>query len=175
MSTTEEVGGVTATAQAPTDDRTDPVLWRDLVTLLLTVGRALDARLQRDAGISAPDYDILCALCATPSGRMRPRDLGLGLQWEKSRLSHQLRRMESRGLVERAVCDEDARGALVAATPAGRAAYERGRPGFEEELHGRFGRHIDPADRDALYGLVQRVLSTVDVEEVCAPDSGSGC
>ena len=54
---------------------------------------------------------------------MRPRDLGIGLRSEKSRLSHQLRRMESRGLVDRAVCDEDARGALVAATAAGRTAY----------------------------------------------------
>ena len=159
--------------QAAGGDRTDAALWRDLVTVLLTVGRALDARLQRDAGISIPDYDILCTLCATPAGRMRPRDLGLGLQWEKSRLSHQLRRMESRGLVERAVCDEDARGALVAATTAGRAAYERARPGYEEELHSRFGRLLDPMDADRLHAMVRRVISTVDAEEVCAADPSS--
>lgn len=164
---------MTAVPQAPTGDRTDAVLWRDLVALLLSVGRALEARLQRDAGISGPDYDILSALCTTPAGRMRPRDLGLGLQWEKSRLSHQLRRMESRGLVERAVCDEDGRGALVAATAAGRTAFERARPGFTDELHTRFGRQLDPAERDRLQALVQRVLSTVDVEEVC--ESSPGC
>ena len=160
---------MTAMPTAAASDRTDAALWRDLVVLLLTVGRALEGRLQRDAGISVPDYDILSSLCATPAGRMRPRDLGLGLQWEKSRLSHQLRRMESRGLVERAVCDEDARGALVAATAAGRTAYERARPGFTEELHTRFGRHLDPAEQDRLQALVRRVLSTVDVEEVCEP------
>ena len=164
---------MTAVPQARTRDRTDAALWRDLVALLLTVGRALESRLQRDAGISVPDYDILSTLCATAAGRMRPRDLGLGLQWEKSRLSHQLRRMESRGLVERAVCDEDGRGALVAATPAGRASYESARPGFTEELHTRFGRHLDPAEQDRLQALVQRVLSTVDVEEVCT--SGPDC
>jgi DNA-binding MarR family transcriptional regulator len=125
---------------------------------------------QRDAGISVQDYDILSTLCATPAGRMRPRDLGLGLQWEKSRLSHQLRRMESRGLVERAVCDEDARGALVAATAAGRAAYERAQPGFADELHTRFGGQLDPADKDGLQALVRRILSTVDAEEVCTAD-----
>ena len=164
-----------AMPQAATNDRTNAALWRDLVVLLLTVGRALEGRLQRDAGISVPDYDILSSLCATPVGRMRPRDLGLGLQWEKSRLSHQLRRMESRGLVERAVCDEDARGALVAATAAGRTAYERARPGFTEELHTRFSRHLDPAEQDRLQALVQRVLSTVDVDEVCTAEPGSDC
>ena len=164
---------VTAMPSAPTGDRTDEALWRDLVTVLLTVGRALEARLQQDAGISGPDYQILSLLYATPAGRMRPRDLGLGLQWEKSRLSHQLRRMESRGLVERAVCAEDARGALLAATTAGRAAYERARPGFTEELHARFGRQLDPGDGDRLHAMVQRVLSTVDADEVCGP--GEDC
>ena len=163
---------MTAAPQAPTGDRTDAGLWRDLVALLLTVGRALDARLQRDAGISVPEYEILNALCATPAGRMRPRDLGLGLQWEKSRMSHQLRRMESRGLVERAVCDEDGRGALVAATAAGRTAYERGRPGFTDELNTRFGRQLDEGEREVLRALTQRVLSTVDLEDVCAPRAG---
>jgi DNA-binding MarR family transcriptional regulator len=163
---------VAVVPQVLTGDRTDAALWRDLVALLLTVGRALEARVQRDAGISVPDYDILSALCASPAGRMRPRDLGLGLQWEKSRLSHQLRRMESRGLVERAVCDEDGRGALVGATAAGREAYERARPGFTEVLHTRVGRQLDSADRDRLHALVQEVLSTVDVEEVCGPDAG---
>ena len=163
---------VTAVPQAPTGDRTDTALWRDLATLLLTVGRALEARLQRDAALSVPDYDVLGALCATPAGRMRPRDLGLGLQWEKSRLSHQLRRMESRGLVERAICDEDGRGALLAATSAGRSAYERARPGYEEELHARFGRQLEPEDQDRLNALVQRVLSSVDLEDTCAAPNG---
>jgi DNA-binding MarR family transcriptional regulator len=164
---------VTAVPQTLPDDRTDAAIWRDLVALLLTVGRALEARLQRDAGVSVPDYEILSALCATPAGRMRPRDLGLGLQWEKSRLSHQLRRMESRGLVERAICDEDARGALVAATAAGRTAYERAEAGFTEVLHARFGRQLDPAEREMLRALVERALGTVDVEEVCA--TGPDC
>ena len=162
---------VSASSEAPTLDRTDALLWRDLVTMLLTVGRALEGRLQREAGISVPDYDILSTLCAAPAGQMRPRDLGLGLQWEKSRLSHQLRRMEARGLVDRSVCAADGRGALVGATAAGRAAYERARPGFTEELHARFGRQLDPADGDRLYALVQRVLSTVDLEDVCTAPS----
>ena len=164
---------MTTVLEAPAGGRTDDAVWRDLATLLLTVGRGLEARLQRDAGLSVPDYQILCALCATPGGRMRPRELGLGLQWEKSRLSHQLRRMESRGLVERAVCDSDGRGALVAATAAGSAAHERARPGYEEELHARFGRHLHPEERETLSALAGRVLSTVDPEAVCDP--GPGC
>ena len=160
---------MSAPSSPPVGARTDAVLWRDLATMLLNVGRALDARLQRDAAISLPDYDILGALCAPPAAPVRPRDLGLGLRWEKSRLSHQLRRMETRGLVDRSVCAADGRGALVRATAAGRTAYERARPGFEEELHARFGRLLEPGDGDRLYALVQQVLSAVDLEDVCGP------
>jgi DNA-binding MarR family transcriptional regulator len=163
---------MSAPSTTPVDSRTDAVLWRDLATMLLNVGRALDARLQREAGISLPDFDILGALCTPPAAPVRPRDLGLGLRWEKSRLSHQLRRMEARGLVDRSVCAADGRGALVGATAAGRTAYERARPGFAEELHARFGRLLEPGEGDQLYALVQRVLSAVDLEDICGPTPG---
>ena len=150
-------------------DRTDAVLWRDLATMLLNVGRALDARLQREARISLPDFEILGALCVPPAAPVRPRDLGLGLRWEKSRLSHQLRRMESRGLIDRSVCAADGRGALVGATAAGRAAYDKAQAGFADELQARFGRLLEPGEGDQLYALVQRVLSAVELEDACGP------
>ena len=163
---------MSAPSTTSVDSRTDAVLWRDLATMLLNVGRALDARLQRESGISLPDFDILGALCAPPAAPVRPRDLGLGLRWEKSRLSHQLRRMEARGLVDRSVCAADGRGALVGATAAGRTAYERAQPGFAEELHARFGRLLEPGEGDQLYALVQRVLAAVELEDLCGPTPG---
>ena len=160
---------MSAPSSAPVSGQTDAVLWRDLATMLLNVGRALDARLQREASLSLPDFDILGALCTPPAAPVRPRDLGLGLRWEKSRLSHQLRRMEARGLIDRSVCAADGRGFLVRTTAAGREAYERARPGFTDELQARFGRLLEPGEGDQLYAVVQRVLSAVELEDVCGP------
>jgi DNA-binding MarR family transcriptional regulator len=60
---------------------------------------------------------------------LRISQLASLLDWERSRLSHHFKRMEARGLVERQECPEDARGAFVVLTAAGRDAIERAAPG----------------------------------------------
>ena len=60
---------------------------------------------------------------------MRINELGELIGWEQSRLSHQLRRMRGRGLVEREGDGDDRRGATVALTDAGLAAVQTAAPG----------------------------------------------
>jgi DNA-binding MarR family transcriptional regulator len=55
--------------------------------------------------------------------------LANALGWERSRLSHHIKRMEGRGLVEREECHDDGRGAFVVLTSTGRDAIERAAPG----------------------------------------------
>jgi DNA-binding MarR family transcriptional regulator len=94
--------------------------------------RALDAQLnrelERNSGLSEPDYDVLSNLSETPGRRMRARDLGVLLQWSSSRLTHHIGRMERRGLVRREECADDGRGAIVALTDAGFASIEGAAP-----------------------------------------------
>ncbi|WP_371601214.1 MarR family winged helix-turn-helix transcriptional regulator [Streptomyces sp. NBC_00564] len=47
---------------------------------------------------------------------LRAKDLGAEVGWERSRLSHQISRMEKRGLVTREACADDARGSMVRLT-----------------------------------------------------------
>jgi DNA-binding MarR family transcriptional regulator len=83
----------------------------------LDVNAALFARISRELqaknGLSLQDYDVLVALTDVPEGSVRMRDLGVKLQWEKSRLSKHLARMAARGLVARRECHDDRRGAFV--------------------------------------------------------------
>ena len=51
------------------------------------------------------------------------------LTWEQSRLSHQLTRMQRRGLVAREECEADGRGAFVVLTAAGADAIAAAAPG----------------------------------------------
>jgi DNA-binding MarR family transcriptional regulator len=73
-------------------------------------------------------------LSEAPEGRLRVFEVADALAWEQSRVSHQLARMQRRGLVARQDCATDARGAFAVLTAAGRAAIERAAPAHVEQV-----------------------------------------
>ncbi len=132
----------------------------------------LDARLGRqllaESGLSMADFEVLVVLSDVPDGRRRAFELGRQLQWEKSRLSHHLTRMERRGLVVREGCPTDRRGAFIALTPAGRTALEDAAPG-----------HVETVRRSLFDVLTADQVSSLG--EICAdllaglePEAGCG-
>lgn len=98
----------------------DWVVWRDFMTMSSQLSRELDRRLQSDAGISHADYSVLLVLQQASNHQLRTGELAELLAWEKSRVSHQVARMEARALVSRAECDTDGRGTWIAPTTEGR-------------------------------------------------------
>jgi DNA-binding MarR family transcriptional regulator len=98
----------------------------------LEVGKLLPARLghelQASSGLTVAEYEVLVNLSEAPDGRLRPYQLGAAMQWEQSRLSHQLTRMQRRGLVTREDCAGDGRGAFVVLTEAGWSAIRSAAP-----------------------------------------------
>ncbi|MFE9632790.1 MarR family winged helix-turn-helix transcriptional regulator [Streptomyces sp. NPDC006463] len=90
--------------------------WRRMFPLV-NAGIARD--LNQDSGLSEADYDVLSVLGSTAGHRMRISALAVLMQWSRSRLSHQLTRMEQRGLVRREEVPADARGAEVVLTGTG--------------------------------------------------------
>jgi DNA-binding MarR family transcriptional regulator len=75
-----------------------------------------------------PDFGVLVHLTDVPDGRVRIAELAIALNWERSRLSHHITRMERRGLVRREECSQDGRGAFAAITTTGRTAIEGAAP-----------------------------------------------
>jgi DNA-binding MarR family transcriptional regulator len=94
---------------------------------------AMNRQLQRDCGLSLADYDVLVALEERPGCRIS--ELGERLGWEQSRLSHQLSRMRSRGLVTRRGADDDRRAATIELTASGRDALSTAAPGHAKLVH----------------------------------------
>lgn len=109
-------------------DETEARAWRGYLRMNTVLLAELNRDLQRDSGLSGADYDVLVILSEDESQRLRLRDLGAQLLWEKSRLSHHITRMQNRGLVRREECASDARGAFVVMTPQGRRAVEEAAP-----------------------------------------------
>jgi DNA-binding MarR family transcriptional regulator len=110
------------------------------------------------SGLSGADYEVLAALSDVDGDRMSARDLCNALGWEKSRLSHQVRRMQKDGLIVREPNPDDARSTMVCLLPAGRAAIEKAAPGHVEDVRRNFIDLFTPAELDMLATLNERVL-----------------
>ncbi|MEE1927466.1 MarR family transcriptional regulator [Streptomyces sp. TRM 70351] len=88
----------------------------------LDVSRLLMYQLERDLqpfGLTLNDYEILVNLSESGDRRMRMSDLAGATLQSKSRLSHQVTRMENAGLVRREHCDTDKRGLFAVLTDHG--------------------------------------------------------
>jgi DNA-binding MarR family transcriptional regulator len=103
--------------------------WRALQQFGAPLAAALNRQLLADSALSSADYQVLVVLTETDGGVLRAGELGRETGWEKSRLSHHLKRMEARGLVRREECLTDGRGLLVVITEAGRQAIADAAPG----------------------------------------------
>src|SRR5436853_7528292 len=110
-------------------DEREQRAWRAFLRMQAELAGRLNRQLLTDSGLSLSDYDVLVQLTDASDGRLRPFELQRRLQWEQSRLSHHLTRMQRRGLVARGECIDDGRGAYVVLTKAGRSAIETAAPG----------------------------------------------
>ncbi|MTD53140.1 MarR family winged helix-turn-helix transcriptional regulator [Amycolatopsis pithecellobii] len=99
-------------------------VWQTFVLLSEAVRREVGRDLAETSGLSDADFTVLAELAHAPGGTMRSTHCARALDWDTGRLSHQLRRMQERGLITRARGDaSDARAAVVTITDAGRIAY----------------------------------------------------
>jgi DNA-binding MarR family transcriptional regulator len=137
-------------------------LWRRWLTLNARLSATLHRELQNDAGLSMPDFEVLVHLTDRPEGRMRVTDLARLLQWERSRVSHHVTRMESRRLVQRVECAEDGRGAFVVITPQGRAAIEQAAPGHVSTVRRLVFDALTPEEIDSLATIIDKALAQLD-------------
>src|ERR1700757_1334623 len=88
----------------------------------------MSRQLLAEGGMSLPDYDVLTALSVVGEGRMQITVLAAQIGWERSRVSHHVRRMSARGLVTCDLSAVDRRVTEVSLTDRGRQALEQAAP-----------------------------------------------
>jgi DNA-binding MarR family transcriptional regulator len=137
--------------------------WRGLLRMTSQLNARMNRQLQDDYGISLTDYEVLVVLSEAPAGRLRVFEMADTLAWEQSRVSHQLARMQRRGLVARQECQSDARGAFVVLTEAGRAAIERAAPAHAETVRRLVFDGLSPDQLAALTAITSDVLERLAV------------
>jgi DNA-binding MarR family transcriptional regulator len=132
--------------------------WRATVHLSQLLLRQLDRDLNVH-GLTGHDYEILVELSEAPGSRMRMTELADATSQSRSRLSHQISRMEGRGLVRRDECEGDKRGTFAVLTAGGRAAIERAAPDHVENVRRHFIDRLSPRQlaeiKDAFLPIVE--------------------
>jgi DNA-binding MarR family transcriptional regulator len=131
--------------------------WRAFIDAHYRLEFHLTRRLQL-SGLSGADYEVLALLSEHDGDRMPSHELRNALGWEKSRLSHQLRRMQKDGLIIREPNPADARSTMVYLLPDGRTAIEMAAPGHVADVRRNFIDLLTPAELDQLATLNERIL-----------------
>ncbi|MFM9373706.1 MarR family winged helix-turn-helix transcriptional regulator [Streptomyces sp. Da 82-17] len=137
-------------------------IWRSWLRMNAELPAALHRQLQADSELSLPDYDVLVQLTDTAEERVRVLDLARALRWERSRLSHHIKRMEGRGLVRREDVPGDGRGAFVVLTPAGRSTIERAAPAHVRHVRSLIFDAVEEDELAALGAVLDKVLARLD-------------
>ncbi len=117
--------------------------WRATVNLSQLLMRQLDRDLNVH-GLTGRDYEILVELSEAPDNRLRMTELADATSQSRSRLSHQIARMESRGLVRRDTCEGDKRGTFAVLTGPGMDTIRRVAPDHVDHVRRHFIDRLTP-------------------------------
>lgn len=138
--------------------------WRAFIRLHQKLEAVLGRDLQARAQLSVADFEVLVALTDAADGKRRFQDLARDIEWQQSRLSHQIARMTKRGLVTREPCPDDRRGAFVAITAEGRSAIESAAPYHVEGVRRLVIDVLTEEELATLGDLSCRILRHIDEE-----------
>jgi DNA-binding MarR family transcriptional regulator len=131
--------------------------WRATVQLSQLLLRQLDRDLNVH-GLSGHDYEILVNLSEAPDNRLRMTDLADATSQSRSRLSHQISRMEARGLVRRDECEGDKRGTFAVLTRGGMETIEQVAPDHVDNVRRHFIDRLTPRQLDEVRDAFQPIV-----------------
>lgn len=135
--------------------------WLNYMRVYHRMEYEMNRQLQAECGLSLADYTVMNALSNAPGRRLQLSALATTIGWERSRLSHQLQRMATRGLVERVPSETDGRATDATLTESGWKALRIAAP-----KHAAWIRHLFfsglAADRTVELGdLLGEVYGTI--------------
>ena len=141
-------------------------VFRSLVDTTAELRRVLGAQLLQESSLSPADFQVLLALTEADGRRMRSSELAATIDWERSRLSHHLGRMERRGLIRRDECATDSRGADVSLTDGGAGALRRATAPYMRAIKKHFADALTPEQLDMLAAILQALQRHLQLEPI---------
>jgi DNA-binding MarR family transcriptional regulator len=138
--------------------------WVKLVAVLELLPGVLDSQLRRDAGLTHFEYFVLAMLSEAADRTLRMTTLAQRTNATLPRLSHVVRRLEGRDLVERFPCPEDGRATNARLTQSGWAEVVAAAPGHVANVRRHVIDALTPAQLHQLRGIADALLTRLDPE-----------
>ncbi|WP_328858413.1 MarR family transcriptional regulator [Williamsia herbipolensis] len=124
------------------------------------VGEKVNAAVERDilaaSDLTGPEFGVLTRLVDLGDGTLRQGELAMSMRWNKSRLSHQITRMEKRGLVTRTA--EGSSVVTVGITDTGERALRPARPAHATSIRAHLTEKLTADQRAALASILESLL-----------------
>jgi DNA-binding MarR family transcriptional regulator len=134
--------------------------WRQVVEVLVRVPAALDAQLQRDAGLTHMGYLVLMTLSERPDRRLAMSKLAKRASASLSRLSHVVARLEEKGWVRRERDADDGRVQIAVLTDEGWDKVVASAPGHAEAVHQLIFDRLSTAQMRQLAKVAEALLES---------------
>ena len=136
-------------------------LWLEFREFLWGYPSAMDRQLIRDAKMSSGEYAVLAAISEAHPDPVRPGDLASTLQWERSRVSHLLRRMEAKGLISRCATSTDGRGQEIDLTELGWDTIRQSAPDHVSFVRETLFDPLSPTEQEQFGAMLAKIRSAV--------------
>ena len=136
-------------------------IWRSFLNGVARINERLDAEL-RPFGLDLGEYEILVHLSESERHMLRMSDLAERVRQSRSRLTHTISRMETKGLVNRVACPSDRRGVNAIMTEAGYQLLVEAAPAHVESVRCALVDRVDPDDFEALGRAMEAVIRVTD-------------
>src|SRR3954470_14616645 len=132
--------------------------WRGFLRSYATLVRELDEELTERHGLPLSSYDVLVQLDEAPDGMLRMSHLADAVLLSRSGLSRLVTRLINMGLIERADCENDARGAFAVITDEGRKRLDEARATHRPAIRERFLDRLSEREQRQLAKIWGRLL-----------------
>ncbi|MFT9359349.1 MarR family winged helix-turn-helix transcriptional regulator [Acetobacter okinawensis] len=133
--------------------------WRGFRRMAEIISGRIARDIARATGLSAADANVLMQLGKADDNCCRQRDIQDVLEWDKTRLSHQLTRMTGRGLIERSTGDEGQ--VVIRLTDMGRAQLDAAVPIHAAGIRTYFLDHLSPEDLIDLRAITGKLRASL--------------
>lgn len=110
-----------------------------------------------DVGMSMNEFDVLFNIVREPNHRIRLRDLNASVLITQSSVSRLVDRLVCRGFIMKLEDEFDARGTIVALTPAGLEAFRTAGRVHSKSIDERVGSVLSPQELETLAELCTRL------------------
>ena len=141
--------------------------WELYFTTTARLTERIEAALKCQSGLSMPEYSVLLMTDRAGEAGIRPSVLAHKVVFSRSRLTHTMKRLESRNLISRRPCQGDGRGGLVFLTDAGKRLFDEAAIVQRNVIRRLFLNEITPEEIDMLTGLFSRVSERINNDTPC--------